>query len=129
VSIKRRSRNSSLERKVESGMKVTDIDHVEFYVADERLFSFYLRAGFGFQLAGHTGPGGGSALLAKGGIRVVVTSSAGGTGPVREFTGRHGDGVAVIGLGVDDTRAAFDRAVAAGAVAITEPAEHRVSLP
>jgi len=105
-------------------METTNIDHVEFYVADARLFSFYLRAGFGFQLAGQAGPGGGSVLLCQGGIKLVVTS-AGGTGPVREFTGRHGDGVAVIGLGVDDNRAAFARAVAAGAVAVTEPAEHR----
>ena len=68
-------------------------------------------------------PGRASYLLAQDQLRFVVTSSLGPSGPIADHVRLHGDGIRDVALRVPDARAAFDAAVAAGAVAVEAPDE------
>ncbi|WP_018350588.1 4-hydroxyphenylpyruvate dioxygenase [Longispora albida] len=110
-------------------MNISGIDHVEFYVGDARQTAFYLCTAFGFRICGQGGPETGlhgqrSLLLRQGDIRVLLTSGLVPEHPATEYVGRHGDGVAIIAFGTDDTRAAYSSLTAKGAAAIEEPSAH-----
>ena len=101
-------------------------DFIEFYVGNARQASHYYRSAFGYRLTGYAGPETGvrdraSYLLEQGRIRLLLTSSIGPEGPIAEHVHRHGDGVKDIALWVEDTRMAFETAVARGAIAIQPP--------
>jgi 4-hydroxymandelate synthase len=107
-------------------MDLLTVDHVEFFAGDARQAAFVLCHALGFRVLGHGGPDTGlpgqrSLLLGQGGGRVLLTSGLSRDHPASQFVARHGDGVAVIAFGVDDARAAFAEAVAAGAAPLQEP--------
>jgi 4-hydroxymandelate synthase len=92
-------------------MKIFDIDHVEWYVADSRRAAERLCAGYGFRVYGHGDPGTGlpgqrSVLLGQGDIRILLTEALDPGHPAAGFVERHGDGVAVIAFGAADAEAA-----------------------
>jgi 4-hydroxymandelate synthase len=112
-------------------MMIQGIDHVEWYVSDLKKTAGRLCHDFGFRIAGHYDPapagpgsaaGGRSLLLRQGQITLLLTAAAGPDHPAAEYVRRHGDGVAVIAFGTDDVQAAFDTAIAGGAVPIAAPA-------
>jgi 4-hydroxymandelate synthase len=105
---------------------VLGIDHVEFFVGSARRAAHALSAAYGFQTVGYGGPRSGlagqrSVLLAQGEGRILLTSALDGRHPAAGYVARHGEGVAAIALAVPDTRAAYARAVAAGAAPIQAP--------
>jgi len=105
------------------------IDHIELYVGDARQAAFYYCTAFGFRVQGQGGPETGlkgqrSLLLAQGDIRMVLTSPLVADHPSAEFLRRHGDGVAVIAVEVDDTEAAFEELVRRGATPVSTPARY-----
>jgi 4-hydroxymandelate synthase len=88
-------------------MNVLGVDHLEFYVGDARQTAYFLCTAFGFRIRGQGGPQTGladqrSLLLRHGDIHIVLTSGLTPRHPATEYVGRHGDGVAVIAMGVDD---------------------------
>ncbi|MGA8115762.1 MAG: 4-hydroxyphenylpyruvate dioxygenase [Actinocatenispora sp.] len=111
-------------------MDVSNVDHVEFYVGDAQQMAFFLCTAFGFRLQGQGGPENGltdqrSLLVRQGGVRLLLTSGLSSEHPASRYVQKHGDGVARIGLGTTDAKAAFEEAVAKGATAIEEPHEWR----
>ncbi len=91
-------------------MNVLGVDHLEFYVGDARQTAYFLCTAFGFRIRGQGGPQTGladqrSLLLRHGDIHIVLTSGLTPHHPATEYVGRHGDGVAVIAMGVDDIEA------------------------
>lgn len=110
-------------------MKISGIDHIELYVGDARQTAFYLCTAFGFQVCGQGGPetdltGQRSLLLRQGEIQVVLTSGLIATHPATEYVRRHGDGVAIVAIEVDDAADAFTTLVARGAHPVSAPAVH-----
>jgi len=110
-------------------MNLSRIDHIELYVGDARQAAFYYCTAFGFQLQGQGGPETGlkgqrSLLLTQGDIRMVLTSPLIVDHPAAEFVRRHGDGVAVIALEVDDAEAAYEELVHRGAGSVSAPARY-----
>ena len=110
-------------------MTFSRIDHIELYVGDARQAAFYYCTAFGFRLQGQGGPETGlkgqrSLLLAQGDIRMVLTSPLVADHPAAEFLRRHGDGVGVIAVEVDDTEAAFEEYVQRGAAPVSTPARY-----
>lgn len=94
-------------------MNVLGVDHLEFYVGDARQTAYFLCTAFGFRIRGQGGPQTGladqrSLLLRHGDIHIVLTSGLTPQHPATEYVGRHGDGVAIIGMGVEDVRVAYD---------------------
>lgn len=98
-------------------MRLTGIDHVEFYVADADHTAAGLCADYGFRVAGHvTAPDCRSTLLRQGDIQLLVTQALADDHPATAFVASHGDGPATIALATDDPDAALAEVVAAGAV-------------
>src|SRR5689334_8362236 len=87
-------------------------DHVEFYVGNARQAAYFYRAAFGFRLVAYSGPETGqrdraSYVLQQGKVRFVLTTSLHPDDSIAEHVTRHGDGVHVIALEVEDARSAW----------------------
>ncbi|HEY3004418.1 MAG TPA: 4-hydroxyphenylpyruvate dioxygenase [Kribbellaceae bacterium] len=107
-------------------MEIYGIDHVELYVGDARQSAFYLGTAFGLQTHGHGGPETGlrdqrSLLLREGEVQIVLTSGLVADHPATRYVQKHGDGVAVIGLEVDDATAAYQVLTERGAAPLSPP--------
>jgi 4-hydroxyphenylpyruvate dioxygenase len=103
-------------------------DHVEFYVGNARQAAYFYRAAFGMSLVAYSGPETGqrdraSYVVQQGKIRFVFTTSLRPGSPISDHVARHGDGVRVIALEVDDARGAWRETTARGARSIAEPME------
>ena len=102
------------------------LSHVEFYVRDADAYAADLEESYGFRrtAAPHVAPGSRTRgiVLQRGSAVVLVTQGLDETHPASLYVTAHGDGVGDIALGVDDVRAAFDRAVSSGARVVAEPA-------
>lgn len=110
-------------------MNISGIDHIELYVGDAKQSAFYLCNAFGFEVCGQGGPETGlvgqrSLLLRQGEIQVVLTTGLVADHPATEYVRRHGDGVAVVGIGVDDAAAAYRLLTERGAEPVSGPREH-----
>jgi 4-hydroxymandelate synthase len=103
-------------------MKISGIDHIEFYVGGLRRWADELTGAYGFRVCGRGGAGGHeSLLLRQGRAQILLTMPLAGTHPAAAFLRRHGDGVGVVAFSTDDVRAAFAEAVAGGAGALAPP--------
>ena len=103
-------------------------DHVEFYVGNARQAAYFYRAAFGFKLVAYSGPETGrrdraSYVVQQGKIRFVLTTSLRPDDYVAGHVTRHGDGVRVIALEVEDARSAWRETTSRGARSISEPAD------
>lgn len=101
-------------------------DYVELYVANAKQASFYYEMAFGFKTVAYAGPETGlknkvSYVLQQGKIRIVLTSDLKGDTEISEHVKRHGDGVKVLALWVDDARRSFEETVKRGAEPVHEP--------
>jgi 4-hydroxymandelate synthase len=107
-------------------MNVGGIDYLEFYVEDVDGWARQLCQAWGFQIHGHGDPATGlagcrSVLLRQQGISILLTTALDARHPATEYVRRHGDGVAVIAVAVDDAERAFEDAVSCGAVPAAPP--------
>jgi 4-hydroxyphenylpyruvate dioxygenase len=103
-------------------------DHVEFYVGNARQAAHFYRTAFGMSLVAYSGPETGvrdraSYVLQQGKVRFVFTTSLKPGSVIAEHVSRHGDGVRVIALEVDDARRAWMETTKRGARSIAEPRE------
>ncbi len=101
-------------------------DHVEFYVGNARQAAHFYRTAFGMSLVAYAGPETGmrdraSYVVQQGKVRFVLTTPLLGSGPIAEHIQRHGDGVRVIALWVDDAARAWRETTRRGAVSFAEP--------
>ena len=101
-------------------------DYVEFYVGNARQASYFYRAAFGMSLVAYAGPETGqrdraSYALQQGKVRFVLTTSLRSDSAIADHIYRHGDGVRVVALWVDDARRAWQETTSRGAVSVEEP--------
>jgi 4-hydroxyphenylpyruvate dioxygenase len=103
-------------------------DHVEFYVGNARQAAYFYRAAFGFTLLAYAGPETGqrdraSYVVQQGKIRFLLTTPIRSDHPIAGHIHKHGDGVRVVALWVDDARSAWKETVSRGAESVAEPYE------
>jgi 4-hydroxyphenylpyruvate dioxygenase len=103
-------------------------DHIEFYVGNARQAAYYYRTAFGMSLVAYAGPETGqrdraSYVVQQGKIRLVLTTSLVPDSPIAEHVAKHGDGVRVIALEVDDARQAWIETTQRGARSVAAPQE------
>jgi 4-hydroxyphenylpyruvate dioxygenase len=103
-------------------------DHVEFYVGNARQAAYFYRTAFGMSLVAYAGPETGqrdraSYVVEQGKIRFVFTTSLRPGTSIAEHVAKHGDGVHVIALAVDNARSAWRETTARGAYSVAEPLE------
>jgi len=103
-------------------------DHVEFYVGNARQAAYFYRTAFGMSLVAYAGPETGqrdraSYVVQQGKIRFVLTTALRSGHAIADHIHRHGDGVRVVALWVDDARSAWRETTQRGAVSVAEPYE------
>lgn len=103
-------------------------DHIEFYVGNAKQAAFFYQVAFGFTPVAYRGPETGvketvSYVLQQGKIRFVFTSSLLPDHPVAEHVIKHGDGVKVLALWVDDAKESYKKVIERGATSAFEPKE------
>jgi len=114
------------------GVKTTDFlplngtDYVEFYVGNAKQAAHYYKTAFGFQDLAYSGPETGvrdraSYVLQQGKIRLVLTTPLHSDHPIAEHIKKHGDGVKVLALWVDDAYDAFQQTTSRGAKPYQKP--------
>jgi 4-hydroxyphenylpyruvate dioxygenase len=101
-------------------------DYVEFYVGNAKQAAHYYKTAFGFQSLAYAGLETGvrdraSYVLKQDKIRIILTTALNSESPIGEHVKKHGDGVKVIALWVDDARSAWEETTKRGAVSFQEP--------
>lgn len=104
------------------------IDHIEFYVGNAKQSAYFYRSAFGFKLTGYAGLETGlrdraSYVLEQGKVRLVLTTPLTQDHPINALLNKHGDGVSVIALEVDDVDRSFRETTKRGAIGVQEPRE------
>lgn len=101
-------------------------DYVEFYVGNAKQAAHFYKTAFGFQSLAYAGLETGvkdraSYVLVQDKIRLVLTTALNSESPIGEHVKKHGDGVKVIALWVEDARQAFEETTKRGAKPFQEP--------
>jgi 4-hydroxyphenylpyruvate dioxygenase len=101
-------------------------DYVEFYVGNAKQSAHFYKTAFGFQSYAYAGLETGlkdrtSYVLKQDKIRLVLTTALTSDSPIGEHVKKHGDGVKVIALWVEDARKSFEETVKRGAKPFMEP--------
>lgn len=101
-------------------------DYVEFYVGNAKQAAHYYKTAFGFQSLAYAGLETGvrdraSYVLKQDKIRIILTTALNSESPIGEHVKKHGDGVKVIALWVEDARSAWEETTKRGAVSFLEP--------
>lgn len=101
-------------------------DYVEFYVGNAKQAAHYYKTAFGFQSHAYAGLETGvkdrcSYVLSQNKIRLVLTTPLVSDSPIAEHIKKHGDGVKVIALWVEDATKAFEETTKRGAKPFMQP--------
>lgn len=125
--------NTSLKLKktveqAEDFLPLLGTDFVELYVGNAKQAAYYYQQAWGFQAVAYSGLETGrkdsvSYVLQQDKIRLVLTSPLQPDGPINEHVNKHGDGVKVVALWVDDARKSYEETTKRGAESYVEPYE------
>tara|TARA_R110002095_G_scaffold138974_1_gene120812 strand:+ start:1119 stop:2276 length:1158 start_codon:yes stop_codon:yes gene_type:complete len=101
-------------------------DYVEFYVGNAKQSAHFYKTAFGFQSYAYRGLETGSKdavsyVLKQDKIKLVLTTPLSSKSPINEHIVKHGDGVKVIALWVEDARKAYQETTNRGAKSYMEP--------
>ena len=101
-------------------------DYVELYVGNAKQSAHFYKTAFGFQSEAYAGLETGvkdrvSYVLKQDKIRLVLTTPLNEGGPINEHINKHGDGVKVVALRVEDATKAWKETTKRGAKSFMEP--------
>jgi len=118
------SKNKSTEQT--DFLPLLGTDHVEFYVGNAKQAAYYYISAFGFQPLAYAGPETGvkdraSYVVRQNKLTFVLTSPMVTDSPIADHVYKHGDGVKVLALLVDDASKAWKETTTRGAKTYTEP--------
>lgn len=112
----------------EDFLPILGTDFVELYVGNAKQAAYYYEHAWGFEPIAYAGLETGkkdsvSYVLQQGKIRLVLTSPLAPGGEINRHIDKHGDGVKVIALWVDDARKSYEETTKRGAESYLEPFE------
>ncbi len=101
-------------------------DYVEFYVGNAKQAAHFYKTAFGFQSLAYKGLETGSRdevsyVLVQDKIRLVLTTPLNSKSPINDHIVKHGDGVKVIALWVEDAKKAYEETTSRGAKSYLAP--------
>lgn len=107
-------------------LPILGTDYVEFYVGNAKQAAHFYKTAFGFQSEAYSGLETGvrdraSYVIKQDKIRIVLTTALNSNSPIGEHVKKHGDGVKVVALWVEDAVAAYKETTKRGAVSYMEP--------
>lgn len=109
-------------------LPINGTDYIELYVGNSRQAAHYYKTAFGFQSLAYSGLQTGnkekeSYVVVQDKIRLVLSSPLKGGTAMGAHIDKHGDGVKVVALWVDDARKSYEETVKRGAESFMEPVE------
>ena len=101
-------------------------DYIEFYVGNAKQAAHFYKTAFGFQSLAYAGLETGlkdrvSYVLKQDKIRIILTTALNSKSVIGEHVKKHGDGVKVIALWVDDAKKAYKETTERGAKSYLKP--------
>lgn len=107
-------------------LPINGTDYVELYVGNAKQAAHYYKTAFGFESYAYCGLETGnkeycSYVVKQDKIRLVLTTPFNPDSEISHHIRKHGDGVKVIALWVDDARKAFAETTSRGAEVVMEP--------
>lgn len=107
-------------------LPINGTDYLEFYVGNAKQAAHFYQTAFGFQPLAYAGPETGvrdraSYVLQQGKIRLIFTTALKSDSPIGEHVKKHGDGVKVLALWVNDAKSAFEETTKRGGKPYLEP--------
>ncbi len=101
-------------------------DYVEFYVGNAKQAAHFYKSAFGFQSFAYKGLETGSRdavsyVLKQDKIKIVLTTPLHSKSEINEHIVKHGDGVKVVALWVEDAKKAWEETTSRGAKSYLEP--------
>lgn len=101
-------------------------DYIELYVGNAKQAAHFYKTAFGFQSLAYAGPETGvkdraSYVLVQNKMRLMLTSPLHSDSPIAEHHKKHGDGVKVLALWVDDAYDAYEQTIKRGGKSYMEP--------
>ena len=113
-------------KEAEDFLPLNGTDYVELYVGNAKQAAHFYKTAFGFQSLAYAGLETGvkthtSYVLRQDKITLVLSTPFNADSAMAHHLGKHGDGVKVIALWVDDARKSFEETVSRGARPYLEP--------
>lgn len=107
-------------------LPINGTDYIELYVGNAKQAAHFYQYAYGFELVAYAGPETGvrdraSYVLQQNKIRVVLTTSLQKDSEISEHVKKHGDGVKVLALWVDDATQSFHETTLRGAEVAKKP--------
>ncbi len=101
-------------------------DYIEFYVGNAKQAAYYYKTAFGFQSFAYKGLETGnkesaSYVVKQDKINIVLTTPLNSKSPINDHIVKHGDGVKVIALWVDDATKSWEETTKRGAKSFMKP--------
>jgi len=101
-------------------------DHIELYVGNAKQAAFYYKTAFGFQDCAYTGLETGnkeqtSYVLKQNKVILVLTTPLNSKNPINEHLVKHGDGVKVYAITVDDATKSYEETIKRGGIHYQAP--------
>ena len=107
-------------------LPINGTDYIEFYVGNAKQAAHFYKTAFGFQSLAYSGLETGdstktSYVLVQEKIRIILTTPMSGNTEIEEHITKHGDGVKVIALWVNDATKAWEETTKRGAKSYMQP--------
>lgn len=120
------STSPKIHKDAKDFMPINGTDYIELYVSNAKQAAHYYKAAFGFSSLAYSGLETGnrtseSYVIVQDKIRLVLTSPLHSGSKIGEHIDKHGDGVKVTALWVDDATYAYNEAIKRGATSYMEP--------
>ena len=101
-------------------------DYVEFYVGNAKQAAHFYKTAFGFQSLAYTGPETGvkdrvSYVIRQNKLTFVLTTPLRKGNPIADHIGKHGDGVKILALKVENATSAWEETTKRGGKSYLEP--------
>lgn len=112
--------------KAQDFLPINGTDYIEFYVGNAKQAAHFYKTAFGFQSEAYAGPETGvrdraSYVVKQNKIRLVLTSALRSDHPISDHVRKHGDGIKVLALWVDDAYKSYEETIKRGAKSFQEP--------
>ncbi len=118
--------NQTNENGAADFLPLNGTDYIELYVGNAKQAAHFYKTAFGFQSLAYAGPETGvrdraSYVLVQDKMRLMLTSPLHSDSPIAEHHKKHGDGVKVLALWVDDAYDAYEQTIKRGGKSYMEP--------
>lgn len=114
------------QKQQEDFLPLQGTDHVEFYVGNAKQAAHYYKSAFGFQSVAYAGPETGvkdraSYVVRQNKLTFVLTTPLKSGNAMADHVAKHGDGVKMLALRVDDAARAWQETTRRGGKSYMEP--------